>query len=68
MPLRRRFATGGYGYHVLNRAVARDRLFRKPADYQAFEDVLEDAKDFASITGHTVFRVAEVVRLRNSEL
>jgi len=33
MPRCRRFASGGFGYHVLNRAVARDRLFRKPADY-----------------------------------
>jgi len=45
MPRRRRFASGGFVYHVLNRAVARDRLFRKPADYQAFQDVLEEDKD-----------------------
>ena len=32
-------------FHVLNRGVARMQLFEKPADYQAFEQVLRDALD-----------------------
>jgi putative transposase len=36
-------APGGYAYHVLNRAVARLPLFRKEADFAAFERVLEEA-------------------------
>jgi putative transposase len=43
MPRRPRIAPGGYVYHVLNRAVARLPLFRKPADYDAFEQVIERA-------------------------
>jgi putative transposase len=44
MPRRLRFASGGYVYHVLNRAVARDRIFAKKRDYEAFEEVLFEAK------------------------
>ncbi len=36
--------SGGYAYHVLNRAVARERIFRTARDYQAFERVLGEAK------------------------
>jgi putative transposase len=32
-----RLALGGYVYHVLNRANARVPIFRKEADYAAFE-------------------------------
>ena len=45
MPRRLRFAGGGYAYHVLNRAVARDRIFAKDRDYEAFEEVLVEAKE-----------------------
>ena len=45
MARRPRSAPGGYVYHVLNRAVARLRLFEKPADYDAFERVLGLARD-----------------------
>jgi putative transposase len=45
MPRRLRFASGGYAYHVLNRAVGRTRIFTKPQDYEAFEKVLAEAKD-----------------------
>jgi putative transposase len=45
MPRRLRFASGGYVYHVLNRAVARASLFDKSADYAAFEKVLRQAKE-----------------------
>lgn len=32
-------------YHVLNRTNARMTIFRKDADYQAFEDILHEAVD-----------------------
>ena len=40
MPRRLRVNTAGYAYHVLNRAVARDPIFKKPNDYLAFERAL----------------------------
>jgi REP-associated tyrosine transposase len=46
MPRRPRVATGGYVYHVLNRAVGRATLFRKDGDYAAFEAILRQAPDF----------------------
>lgn len=39
-----RGAVGGYVYHVLNRANARDTLFDQPGDYEAFERVLTEAQ------------------------
>jgi putative transposase len=44
MPRRLRFASSGYVYHVLNRAVARDRIFVKKRDYEAFEEILIEAR------------------------
>jgi hypothetical protein len=46
MPRRLRFASGGYVYHVLNRAVGRVTLFRKEGDYAAFEKTLRQAPHF----------------------
>ncbi len=46
MPRRQRGATGGYVFHVLNRAVGRATLFRKDADYAAFEKVLQEGLDW----------------------
>lgn len=43
MPRTSRNAPGGFVYHVLNRAAARLPLFRKPADYDAFLGVLDEA-------------------------
>ncbi len=43
MPRRRRVATGGYVFHVLNRATAGRRIFNKAGDYAAFERVLNEA-------------------------
>ncbi len=43
MPRRLRCSDAGYVYHVLNRAVGRATLFRKPADYAAFETILREA-------------------------
>jgi len=40
MPRTSRVAPGGMVFHVLNRGVGRQRLFDKPADYAAFEDLL----------------------------
>ena len=45
MPRIARAAPGGYVYHALNRAVARLPLFKKEADFAAFERVLEEAQE-----------------------
>jgi putative transposase len=45
MPRVARQAPPGWTYHALNRAVARLRLFKKPADYEAFEQVLAEAHE-----------------------
>lgn len=42
MPRRLRLATGGLVYHVLNRRVGSLPLFESPADYTAFEKVLQE--------------------------
>src|SRR5574340_1351517 len=44
MPRRLRVSMGGYAYHVLNRAVGRMRIFGKQRDFEAFEDVIGQAK------------------------
>ena len=43
MARRTRCADAAYVYHVLNRAVRRQTLFRKTADYAAFETILRQA-------------------------
>jgi putative transposase len=43
MPRRPRFSTGGYVFHVLNRAVGRQQIFRTDDDYSAFLAVLKEA-------------------------
>src|SRR5438874_1075913 len=43
MARRRRTDAADVVYHVLNRRVGKARLFFKPADYAAFEKVLEEA-------------------------
>jgi REP-associated tyrosine transposase len=43
MPRRNRFTSGGYVFHVLNRAVGRATLFESDADYRAFQGVLDEA-------------------------
>jgi len=45
MPRTARHAPKGYIYHAFNRAVARLRLFRNDADYEAFERVIAEAHD-----------------------
>ncbi len=44
MPRRTRFSTGGYVFHVLNRAVGRTTLFESDADYQAVLTVMNEAR------------------------
>jgi putative transposase len=44
MPRRLRVSSGGYAYHVLNRAAGRARIFRKERDFEAFEEVIALAK------------------------
>ena len=44
MPRRARVAPGGLVYHVLNRAVAGLPLFRKEADFEAFERIMIEAQ------------------------
>ncbi|HEV2293183.1 MAG TPA: transposase [Tepidisphaeraceae bacterium] len=44
MPRRPRAATGGMFFHVLNRAVGRERLFRKEADYAAFLRIIDEVQ------------------------
>ena len=41
----RRVSTGGFVYHVLNRATARSPIFYSAADYRAFERILIDARN-----------------------
>ena len=45
MPRRARVAPGGVVFHVLNRANGRLRLFKKDADYLAFESLLAEAHE-----------------------
>ncbi len=45
MPRRARVAPGGLVYHVLNRSVAGLPLFRKEADYEAFERIMIEAHE-----------------------
>jgi putative transposase len=49
MPRTSRAAVGGLVYHVLNRANGRLEIFRKPGDYQAFAELMIDAKKRAQI-------------------
>ena len=49
MPRRKRNATGGLVFHVLNRAVARDKIFRKQGDYAAFEQILQEAREIVTM-------------------
>ncbi len=43
MPRRARVTPGGFVYHVLNRSVAGLPLFRKKADFEAFERIMVEA-------------------------
>jgi putative transposase len=45
MPRRLRIATGGLVYHVLNRAVGRQTIFKRESDYEAFVRVIERTHD-----------------------
>jgi REP-associated tyrosine transposase len=43
MPRRARTIVGGYAYHILNRANGRAHLFKKEADFAAFEAIIAEA-------------------------
>ena len=49
MPRRTRSIAGGMACHVLNRAVGRLTLFEEAEDYEAFERVLEQARERESL-------------------
>jgi hypothetical protein len=49
MPRCARISTGGLAYHILNRRVGRLALFDKPADYMAFEKILNEAHERTGI-------------------
>ena len=49
MPRRPRQATGGYVFHVLNRAAARRTLFETDGDYMAFLNVLDEAQSHVAM-------------------
>jgi putative transposase len=44
MPRRPRFAQAGYVFHVLNRGAGRQTLFQTDGDYDAFVDLLDQAR------------------------
>lgn len=44
MPRRPRFASAGYAFHVLNRGAGRQTLFHEQRDYDAFVNLLEEAR------------------------
>jgi putative transposase len=50
MPRTARAAHGGLVYHVLNRGNGRQRIFRKPADFDAFVQLLVDGKRHADVS------------------
>jgi putative transposase len=47
---------GGYAYHVLNRANGRLRLFRKEADFAAFDALVGEARSACryGVVGYTI--------------
>jgi putative transposase len=49
MPRRLRQADGGIIYHVLNRGVARSKLFDRPRDYDGFERVIQETVERTKI-------------------
>ena len=49
MPRRPRVAPGGLVYHVLNRAVGRMVMFRRDADFEAFERIMQEAHELHPI-------------------
>ena len=49
MPRTKRMYTGGFVCHVLNRAAGRATIFRATADYAAFENLLLNAGELASV-------------------
>ncbi|MEO0514088.1 MAG: transposase [Planctomycetota bacterium] len=61
MPRTARVDVAGHCYHVLNRANARYRIFRKDEDFEAFERVLAEAVVRAGDSGGSVSLLAYCV-------
>lgn len=66
MPRRLRVASGGYACHVLDRAVGRARIFGKTRDYEAFEEVIAEAKRRLPLRVQWPQTEAELAALRRS--
>lgn len=45
MPGSKRITKGNIVYHALNRANGRPRIFKKPRDFEAFEEILAEGLD-----------------------
>ena len=45
MPRPKRITKGNIVYHALNRANGRLRIFKKPRDFEAFEEILAEGLD-----------------------
>lgn len=58
MPRRARTIVGGYAYHVLNRANGKLRLFKKDADFAAFDRIIDETHERVPlrILGYVVMR------------
>jgi len=61
MPRRARISTGGLAYHILNRRVGRLALFDKPADYMAFEKILNEVYTTMTKTNACLFFLIIVI-------
>ena len=55
------FASGGYAYHVLNRAVGRMRIFGKERDFEAFEEVIARGQEARADAGVGVVRACPTI-------
>jgi REP-associated tyrosine transposase len=49
MPRPKRFVPGGFCYHVLSRGNARQRVFHKAGDYEAFIGLFDEAQEHVSM-------------------
>ena len=45
MPRLKRITKGNIVYHALNRANGRLRIFKKPRDFEAFEEILAEGQE-----------------------
>ena len=64
MPRRLRLASGGYAYHVLNRAVARERIFKKGEGLRGLRGGHRASQGPVADAGFGVVRHAHALALR----